>query len=473
MTARRVAILCMNPWDAEGPFQPFSYAAHRIEAAVKAKHPEVEVAVMDATDWSADRWESEVEALQPDIVAASTYVWSLPTFVEVCRRLKANAPERWVVFGGPSARPSMMSQPPYADSTEVVDALVLKEGEQTFNEVVEAWGRPREALLEISGLAVSADGRWQLTAPRTWIEDLNLLPSPFQMGLAPAGVTGHLETFRGCPMSCTFCQWGDLGSGGKIFTEEYLAAELQAMKDSQCTGVYHVDAGLNLNARAFRNLAAAEAQVGFIRDTELVCEIYPTLLQQEHLDMLASTRATVGLGLQSLDDAVLEGIQRPFKAGQFDRVVRSLAEVAQTSIELIMGLPGDTPEGFLRTYERVRRLPVSFRVYHALVLPDALLTRAPDHFAMDFDPITLEMRSCLGWSARDIDRMAAFLTEQAATHGGMHSQVWPRPAEQADLTFHVGKPVGTSLWIFPHDEHEDYHRRRPRRLAQNIGMARR
>ena len=79
-----------------------------------------------------------------------------------------------------------------------------------------------------------------------------------------------------------------------------------------------------------------------------------------------------------------------------------LSSVAHTTAGLILGLPGDSPASFRDTLRRALELPCRIRVYLCLVLPDAFLTRAPPEYAIDFDPITLQMRSCLGWSEAEL-----------------------------------------------------------------------
>ncbi len=462
MQIRRIAILAMNPWADEGKFQPFSYGAYRNAAAACAERSlgDVDVRVYDTHGWPLDRWVDEVLAFDPDVVGCSSYVWSTPTFYTLAIELKARSPRIKIVFGGPSARPEMLALEPYSAATRCIDALVIGEGEASFPALLRAWRDDRPAA-SVPGLAVPDGDRFVRTAKRDPIPDLDAIPTPHQLGLAPRGVTAHMEPFRGCPMSCMFCQWG-VQDGRRSMSRTAIEAELRAFKKSEATGLYLVDAGLNLNKRAFRALQEAEAEVGFIRDTELACEVYPAFLEQEHLEFLANTRAYAGLGLQSLDGNLLKNLDRPFDRKRFEKVVESICDVAQTTVELIVGLPGDTPEQFRRTFEQVRRLPCGLRVYHCLVLPDALLTRAPPSYKLDFDPITLEMRSCLGWSREDLMRTFDFLTEEVDKHGGTWTRYFPRPVEAQDLSYHIGRPIGSSMWMFPHAAHEEHHRSKKR-----------
>ena len=105
--------------------------------------------------------------------------------------------------------------------------------------------------------------------------------------------------------------------------------ELQALRDADAQGAFNLDAGLNLNIHAFRNLAAAEREVGFFRDRALVCEAYPTLMTEEHYAFLARCKTSyIGVGLQSFNGNVLKAMDRPFREEKFDAVVRAMAEGA-------------------------------------------------------------------------------------------------------------------------------------------------
>jgi radical SAM superfamily enzyme YgiQ (UPF0313 family) len=418
----RVALLCLDPLpEQKGAFRPFNYSVRKVHAAVET-NPALgaRVEVFDSGSKDADEFVGRIEKFDPDVIGVSAYVWSFPTFIEVCRELKKRRPDRTVVFGGPSARREMFLLPPFRDGLEVVDALVLGEGEDIFQEILALPERGRSDLAAIKGLAVSTGDGWHVT-PEHEQPILDTLASPFQLGLVPPGKTGHLETFRGCPLSCTFCQWGDLKKTNRIFSVDYLVRELGAFQKLGLKGAMIVDAALNLNARAFRNLRAAEREVGFFRNATLNAEIYPQYMTDDHLEFLSEVGggADLGLGLQSYDRDVLGNVERPFDAARFERVVRDVLAIApNTAIEIIMGLPGDSPDSFRRTFDRAVRLGASVHVFRCLVLPNALMSRAPESFAMVYDPITLRMESCLGWKPGEIDAMAAELDRMAGTSEG-------------------------------------------------------
>jgi Radical SAM superfamily len=255
---------------------------------------------------------------------------------------------------------------------------------------------------------------------------MDSIASPYQEGLMPAEHAGYLETFRGCPLSCTFCQWGVL-EADRFFSTDYMVRELAAIDATRPLCIYLIDAALNLHPRAFRNLVAAEREVGLLRHGHLLCEVYPTHLRDEHLEFLAEVGAVhVGLGVQSLDPEVLRTAERPFKPERLRAVVEQLREFGLVDIEIILGLPGDTPERFKRTLEGVLELPCSVRVYRCLILPDGLMTRAAAGADLRFDPLTLEMQSCASWPEHELRATQDYLTELAGSHpdGALVGDYW-------------------------------------------------
>jgi radical SAM superfamily enzyme YgiQ (UPF0313 family) len=324
----------------------------------------------------------------------------------------------------------MLDLEPHRARARAVDLLVINEGEDTFCELVALDSRADEAVARIAGIAYRANGAWVETMARP-LGDLNRLASPYALSLVPRRGLGVLQTYRGCPFTCSFCEWGTMESPKRVRTTESLSVEFAAMERMGIGAALLADAGLNLNQAAFQNLREADRQTGFLAGRGLICEVYPARVRREHIDFLASVgNAYVGIGLQSFDSAVLAHVDRRYDEAKFDNTVRELGEVASLAVEIIMGLPGDNPEGFRRNFERARRMPCALRVYHCVVLPSALMVRSPPEHRLDYDPVSLKMHACLGWSREALEREAAFLSAEAARAGGRSGEyfwVFPPP----------------------------------------------
>lgn len=430
-SSRRVALLSIEPSITGGAYTPFSYGVRRLQATLLADPAldGIQVDLLESASADVDEWVDKVEASDADIIGASAYIWSFAPFVEVARRLKQRRPDRTILFGGPSARPAMFALPPFADAAQAVDALVLREGELVLRDIARLPDRSESALRGIPGLALPSRDGFLSTGEPVSISSLDDLASPVRMGLIPSGRTVPVETYRGCPLSCSFCQWGELDSPNRVFSEAYIERELAALKAIGAPSAQLVDAALNLNSRAFKNLAAAEKTVGYFREGKLFTSVYPTHLNESHLEFIHSLRRPrIDVGLQSFNKEALDSIKRPFRQSIFAQIITDLARTAEVEVEIILGLPGDTPEAFRATLDRARELPCRVRVFHCLVLPDALMTRAPASFAMRFDPHTLRMTECLGWSEK------ALLEERERT---------------ADLVLQSGGEVDSDMWQFP------------------------
>ena len=125
-----------------------------------------------------------------------------------------------------------------------------------------------------------------------------------------------------------------------------------------------------------------------------------------------------------MDPEVLRMHQRSMQSARFESAVHRLASVTNIELQIIFGLPGDTPDGFRRTLDYALSMPAAVRAYHCLVLPDALMTRGLPEWGMEFDPRTLAMTSCLGWSPDDIAELRAELRQRTRIAGGKAGNFW-------------------------------------------------
>lgn len=417
---RRIALVAMYPEpDPAMPEFISNHGLRMVEATLRASELEgLEVVVFDLHDATADELYEALLDVDPDVVGFSAYLWSFPLFAEVGVRMALSDNSRLLVFGGPSAHPAMFDQPPFHTLRNVTDVLIVGEGERTFLDILTHEDRSAEVLSTIRGVAIWDGDAWHETKKRP-LADLNELPSPYVMGLVPPGGLGVLQTYRGCPYTCSFCEWGTMASPKRVRTADHLAEEFGAMAELDVSGALLVDAGLNLNSRAFEQLSLAARQTRFFENRKLISEVYPAKIQDEHIEFLSEVGSPlVGIGLQSFDNEVLAHVERNYEEQRFIHNVQQLTEVARVAIEIIMGLPGDSPEQFRASFERARSFPCALRVYHCCVLPSALMVRSPAEHQLKYDPVTLKIESCLGWTAEDIARECEFLSQQTQVHRG-------------------------------------------------------
>lgn len=430
LPARRIALVCVTPrpdTDELGHLELPSYGVRRVQAAVVGdpENPDHVVRLIDLGRNDAAAYVREILAFEPEIVGFSIYVWSSETLVSVAREIRRRRPGCLIVFGGPSARAALFDLDYYKYPANYLDAVVEGDGEVVFREIAALRDLTPAAVRGVAGVTMPTRDGWFRAPRRAEGLDIDHIQSPFQLGLMQPGAVAYLETYRGCPMSCRFCEWGASEQSRAVFSCDYIAREMEAFDRLRAPAVFLLDAGLNLNMRAFRNLREANRRTGFLKKTLFWAEIYPSVIRDEHFEFLREIGpAYLGVGMQSMDPAVLKLHQRPNDSPRFDQAVRDLAAVTNIELQIIFGLPGDTPEGFRRTLDYALSLPASVRAYHCLVLPDALMTRALPGWNMVFDPRDLAMRSCLGWSTEAINAMRAELNRRALGLGGKVGRFW-------------------------------------------------
>ncbi len=424
----------------------FSLGSRRMEAAVAGGplDSEVDIRVFEWEAGDIDAMVAQVEAYDPQLIGLSAYMWSLPTLLAAAQALKRRDPRRVVVAGGPSARPAMLAHAPFQPFVPSIDALCISEGEPAFTGLIRALldGTPLSAL---PGFALpTPGGGWSKTAEAE-PADLNELPSAYTLGRARTGV-GYIETYRGCPLSCAFCEWGVISAKRPPLSADNIVADFEALEAMDCGAVFIVDAALNLNAQAFRNLREAEDRTGFFSRRPMHCEVYPGRVTDDHLAFLDGLSATVGLGLQSIHADVLSDVDRPFKEKGLRDSVERLASVCDVWVELILGLPGDSLDGFRATLDALADLPVRTRVFHCLALPDGLMTRAKPEDRLDYDPISLEVWACRGWPEGDIGRAVELLEARGHADSRRFNDSYQGSQRHLRIEDHFGRPVLPGGW---------------------------
>ncbi len=431
LAARRIALVCLTPspdTDELGYLQLPSYGVRRIQAAVASdvENPGHVVRLIDLGREDFAAYIREILEFEPDLIGFSIYVWSTALLVAIAREIKRRRPGAMIVFGGPSARTALFDLSYYRTAAGYLDAIVEGDGEAIFRDIAALPTLSASAMRDVSGVTTpTAGGGWMKAPGRAAPAALDHIVSPFQLGLMTPGDVAYLETYRGCPLSCRFCEWGVSEQTRAIFSADYIAREMAAFEAARAPAVFLLDAGLNLNMRAFRNLREANRRTGFLKKTLFWAEIYPSVIRDEHFEFLREIGpAYLGVGMQSMDPAVLRLHQRPNDSPRFERAVHDLAAITNIELQIILGLPGDSPEGFRRTLEYALTLPASVRAYHCLVLPDALMTRGLPEWNMTYDPRDLAMRSCLGWSEEAIAMTRDELDRRAMTHGGKKGRFW-------------------------------------------------
>ena len=139
-SGRRVAFLAWYPPDnpALPPFIP-NMGMYMVAAALRASNLEgLDLRIWDERTRTPSDVAQEISAFDPDVIGGSAFLWSLPALQETLVPLMQDNPDRLLVMGGPSARPNMLTLPPFSRIAALTDVLVEGEGEAVFSWLIAA-----------------------------------------------------------------------------------------------------------------------------------------------------------------------------------------------------------------------------------------------------------------------------------------------------------------------------------------------
>ena len=298
----------------------------------------------------------------PDVLGFSLYPWNAAYSLAVAAAAREAYPEALIVVGGPAVpRPEALARRLFAEQS-ALDVLVFSEGELTFRALLRAHLRG-EGPSSVAGLAFRRGEEVLFTAPPERVFDFNETASPYLDGTFDALLAESregfsmalIETNRGCPFSCTFCDWS-LTKHVVEFPLERVRAELSWIAERGFSYLAIADANFGIRPRD-ADIARALAEVKRATGRPTYCYFYLTKNNHrrnlETIEILheAGIGCCVGLAVQDFDEEVLEAVRRDnIQSGESIKLREIMGgRGIPTHNERILGLPRQTRDTFAAT----------------------------------------------------------------------------------------------------------------------------
>lgn len=284
---------------------------------------------------------------EPHIFCFSNYVWNYEYNKKVAEAVKNRYPNCLISFGGPQVT-KYPKEKKFFKNHPYVDTISLGEGERNFLTILEDY--QNNSVKQI----YSFDR----------LEELDF-PSPYGLGLFDEMIKDNpnykwnavLETNRGCPFKCTFCDWGSLTySKLKKFNLERIFEDLEWMGKNKIG--YGIIADANFGCFKERDMYITEKMVEVQKKygyPETVDASWYKNLSKEVIDIVKKFvengfNRGFSLSLQSMNEETLESIERAnMKLNKFNEILDLCNEQQIPSYtELILGLPHETKDTWIR-----------------------------------------------------------------------------------------------------------------------------
>lgn len=321
---------------------------------------------LDNIVWRRDPVDEVAEKLKDSaVIGFSTYVWNKNYNYLLAKKIKELNPNAILIFGGPEvpvSKSTIFEIHPY------MDIVVKLEGEIIFKNVLErlAEGKP---LADVQGLILNQNGQAYDTGDAKRIEVLDDIPSPYLTGVFDKIIAENpdvewnvtLETDRGCPYACTFCDWGSLTYNKvKKFKLERIFAELEWAGKIKSGYLSMTNANFGIFPERDNLIADKIIEV---QKTYGYPKTFSTAWaknqKREVVDIVKKLvdspygfNQGLTVSVQTMTDSVLEIIKR--KNMDINRIEEVFAMCNQNNIpvytETILGLPGETFETWQQNF---------------------------------------------------------------------------------------------------------------------------
>lgn len=188
---------------------------------------------------------------------------------------------------------------------------------------------------------------------------------------------------RGCPFDCVFCNQKRItGSNSEVTAEtvrETITQYLHTLPRNGCVTEAAFFGGSFTGIPISEQSALLRAAKPFKDSGEISgirLSTRPDYINKEILDnLLKYGVTTIELGVQSMSDDVLKASNRGHLAETVEKAVSLIREYPfRLGLQMMTGLPSDTPEKSIYTAERLIGLKPDFvRIYPTLVIRDTYL----------------------------------------------------------------------------------------------------
>ncbi|MGN0635953.1 MAG: B12-binding domain-containing radical SAM protein [Acutalibacteraceae bacterium] len=288
----------------------------------------------------------------PFLVGFSCYVWNFEYNKTLASAVKKAFPDCQIVFGG-----HQVSEKDEALLSDFCDYVILGEGEDSFLQLLLYLNGDAD-LQDIPGLMYRREGA--VCRTERAVTAIPERVSPYLRGYFDELVeketlefSAILETNRGCPNRCAFCDWGNIKSKVKQFDTAMVKAEIDWMSEHKIEYCYCSDANFGLFARDeefIDYMIQKHEQTGYPQKFQATySKNNPQTvfrINKRINDSGMSKGAT--LSFQSMTQSVLDNIYRknmPLeKFNELMTLYNSNGIPAYS--EIILGLPGESYETF-------------------------------------------------------------------------------------------------------------------------------
>jgi len=292
----------------------------------------------------------------PRIIGIGVYIWNAAQTSELIQTLKKVSPETIIVLGGPEA-----GYLPHRVDLSKADYIISGEGEVAFYELCKEILNPVHGeLVEPSTLRHTLKGTspqgerspYFIKAPLPDLKSINLPYNAYDDEDVEHRYI-YVEASRGCPFECEFCL-SSIDEKVRNFPLDQLLEEFEILWQRGARSFKFIDRTFNLNMTFANRILDffLSKDPPYFAHFEVIPDHFPDVLK-EKISRFPAGSLQLEIGIQTLDPLIAKGINRPLKLEKIIDNIRFLENEtrAHMHLDLIVGLPGESIEGFGRNLD--------------------------------------------------------------------------------------------------------------------------
>jgi radical SAM superfamily enzyme YgiQ (UPF0313 family) len=324
----------------------------------------------------------------------SNYMWSSEINLEISVAVKQHDPANLTIHGGPSTPDYEQKSQEFFAENASVDICVHGEGEAAIVDILQNIHQIKDSMFEyaeselkdVKGISFrSKQNTLKIirTQDRTRLAKPEVIPSPYEEGVFDC-YQGNveaaiIESNRGCPFGCTFCDWGS-ATNQKVrkYDLERVKRELDWIIQREVKVLWIADANYGMYDRDIelaQYIVDQKAKYGYPQEV-VVNYTKNTTWRLAEIIKIFSNGGIISQGvisIQSTDEQTLKVINRKnIKTEKYDELTKIFAESnLPLSTDLMIGLPGSTVDSFKADLQRYFERDISVKAYPTQLLPNS------------------------------------------------------------------------------------------------------
>ena len=334
---------------------------------------------------------------KPTVVGFSLYLWNEAFTLILSKKIKEVLPNTYIVYGGPQHdvkfNNDYFKTHPYVDLVtpsdaygevslyDILENIVTNNGKLKGNEIPYAYWPDDQLNVHFNSLAPKKkDFKWPKNAFRA--QEKHISPVIRKAKESTVGLVWvPMETSRGCPYKCSFCDWGG-GTYTKTVKKDFSTTmdEILWTGQNQIDGIYFCDANFgifNIDIEFIKQCIKVNKKYGYpklvhIQPTKAkIDNLYEIYLLLSNANMLSHYQ----ISIQDLNDDVKKNVDRIDFS--FEDQVQMFKKLQANKylpiwIEGILGLPGSSIETIKDSIHRINLEKLPFPIsYNWVLLPAA------------------------------------------------------------------------------------------------------